>query len=254
MNGRVINKLRWPAILTSVLVLLILTAGNSFSETPSEATAITLFAPKVAQFGDAVRLSARLVDANSAPISGVNVTFLAPEVFFLGVTGDIVIAEVLTNRDGVAETEYRPRNTGWLAVRVEFRGNDRYAATRDAASFFVDGTAHQLYVERVGVQVPWLNVPPSRSVAEDKAIHEAVEPPTGIAALWPRLSFWPIAVVLGAVWFLYAVAVRQMFTIAFAGSAGLGTSSPTRRPRAIAGGAIDDDVVQGSSDNKGERR
>ena len=65
----------------------------------------------------------------------------------------------------------------------------------------VTGTAPrgvELYVQTAGVQVPGLNEPPVAADATAKGGFAQL-----LAGLWPRLSGWPIALVLLIVWSLY---------------------------------------------------
>lgn len=227
MNCRTLKGIRLAASLAVALVLLAVSAtGLALAQEPSGATNVTLSVAKTAQFGQTVQLSARLVDAAGAPISGAKVAFVVPDTFFLGVTSDVLIAEVQTNKEGVAEAEYKARDSGWLAVRADFRGSDRYAAARATGRILIDESPGQLYVERVGVQVPGLNAPPTLQPASMESHVGGIVPrSSGLAALWPAFSAWPIALVLLIVWSLYAVAVSQMFQIA---SASLGEVAPVR--------------------------
>lgn len=219
MSCRTLKGFGLAGILGITLVLAAVPAVEiAFAEAPSGTTNITLTVTKSVRFGEDVGLSARLVDATGAAISGAKVAFVAPDTYFLGTTSDVLIAEVQTSKDGVAEARYQARDGGWLAVRAEFRGNDRYAAARATARVLVDEPPRQLYVEHAGVQVPGLNAPPSlRSTNLQMDVGTTSTPPSGLAGLWPRISAWPIALVLLIVWSLYAVAVRQMFRIASAG-------------------------------------
>lgn len=241
MSCRMLEVIRLAARLAVALVLLAVpAAGVAYAEAPSGATNITVSVTKTARFGQSVQLSARLVDATGAPISGANVAFVAPDTFFLGATGDVPIAEVQTTKEGVAEAEYQARDTGWLVVRAEFRGNDRYASARATGRILIDELPWQLYVEHAGVQIPGLNAPPTLDPAQGEMdMGGVVPPPSGLAALWPMLSTWPIVLVLLIIWSLYGLAVSQMFRIA---SASGGDISPPRDGRyrgrrIIAGGA-----------------
>lgn len=232
MSCRTLKGIRFAAVLAVTLALLAVSAASgAFAETPSGATNINISVTKTVQFGQSVQLSARLVDAAGAPISGAKVAFVVPDAFFLGATSDLLIAEVMTNKEGVAEAEYQARNTGWLEVRADFRGNDRFAAARATGRILVDELPRQLYVQHAGVQVPGLTAPTLRQAHTEgeRDIGGAVSPPSGLAALWPTLSVWPIALVLLIIWSLYGVAVRQMFRIA---SAGVDDSAPAWTSRA----------------------
>lgn len=227
MSWLTFKGIRSSLIFAVALVLLALPAASVASADTPPPASIAFYVAKTARFGQTVQLSARLVDAARTPIGGARVAFLVPSTFFLGTTGDVVIAEIPTNKEGVAEVEYEVRQSGWLELRAEFRGNDRYAAARNTARILVDEAPHQLYVEHAGVQVPGLNVPLDARQAHGEAeVVEAEPPPSGLAALWPTVSVWPIALVLLTVWSLYGVAVSQMFRIASAGGGGLAPAHP----------------------------
>ncbi|MBI2952734.1 MAG: Ig-like domain-containing protein [Chloroflexi bacterium] len=222
MNCRTVKGIRSAALLCALLALLAPAwAGVAFAETHANATKISLSIGKTPKVGENVKLGAKLVDAAGAPLAGVKVAFVVPNTFFLGSTADVLIAEVQTDKEGVAETEYSVRNPGWLDVRAEFRGNDRYTSARATDRFLVDEPAQQLYVQHAGVQIPGLNTAPGgqQSNAEMNA-HGSGSPATGLGALWPTLSVWPIVLVLLTIWSLYGVAVSQIFRIASAGGSG----------------------------------
>ncbi len=238
MNRMLHRRIPQAAMLTVALVLLAVSAtGIAFAETPSDATKITLSVSKTARLGQNVQLTAQLKDASGAPISGAKIAFVVPDTFFLGATSDVLIGEVQTNKEGVAETEYQGRNTGWLAFRADFRGNERNAASRATGRILIDELPRQLYTAHAGVQVPGLNAPPNSRVlneehGEEIELGEALTPPSGVATLWPMLSAWPIVLVLLIVWSMYAIAVRQMFRIASARDGDL-PSVRTRRVRGL---------------------
>jgi hypothetical protein len=151
--------------------------------------------PTTASLGQRVGLQARLVSA-SGPIAKAKVSFVIPTTF-LNNSGDVVVAEAVTDSDGLAATDFEARSTGSLSVKAQFRGDDRYAASEASAPVEVTGS-QQLYVQEAGIQLGGLNAAP-----------------IGQTGAWPHwaLSGWPIAAVLIIVWSLYGTAVYFMSRI-----------------------------------------
>jgi hypothetical protein len=179
-------------------------------------TAIGIGIPPTAQLGQVVALQARLVGAGSLPIAKATVSFTSP-TSFLNVTSDAVIAEGVTDKDGLVSAPWRATRSGSLSVQAEFRGDGSYAPATARAPLEISGD-QQLYVQQAGVRVPGLNTAPVQGISF-------------LAALWPALSAWPIAAVLLVVWSLYATATVLLFRIAVAGlAAGGGTRQPEVRP------------------------
>jgi hypothetical protein len=162
-------------------------------------TAIGIGVPPEARLGQVVTLQARLVGAGGLPVAKATVYFTSPTTF-LNVTGDAVLAEGITDKDGLASATWRATRSGGLAVQAEFRGNESYAPARASAPLAVSG-AQRLYVQQAGVRIPGLNAAPLPF----------------LAALWPALSAWPIAAALLVVWSLYATAATLLYRIAAAG-------------------------------------
>lgn len=161
----------------------------------TEKTAMAIAVPANANLGQRVSLQARLVSA-SGPIAKAKVSFVIPTTF-LNNSGDVVVAEAVTDSDGLAATDFEARSTGSLNVKAQFRGDDRYAASEASAPVEVAGS-QQLYVQEAGIQLGGLNAAP-----------------IGQTGAWPHwaLSGWPIAAVLIIVWSLYGTAVYFMSRI-----------------------------------------
>lgn len=197
-------------ILSKVIVLaalaLSLTATTVLAapETPT----LSFSMGNSAGLGDIVEVKALLTNAAGAPISGATVAFTAPSTFFLGATGDVVLARVLTDKEGIAEAEFQARNIGQMTIRAEFAGNEKYAPAKTASQIRVANGETQLYVQEAGVRIPGINSAPFASSEET---HGEVK--SGLSALWPTMSFWPIGLVLTIVWSLYAFAVVQVVRI-----------------------------------------
>ena len=164
---------------------------------------IRLTVPPEAQLGQDIPLQVRLTSAAGQPIAYATVYFTSP-TSFLNVSGDAVIAEGVTDAQGVATASWRATRAGGLTIQAEFRGNTKYAAFKATTLLAITGE-QQLYAQEAGVPIPGLNVAPNPGLGF-------------FAALWPRLSAWPIAAALLVVWSIYATAATLLFRIAAAGA------------------------------------
>lgn len=191
--------------------MTIATATTAFAQTPPPA-AIGIGAPPTAELGERVTLQARLVDDSGDPIAGAVVVFTDPSRF-LNARSDVVVAQATTDSQGLAVAHYETRQSGPRVLSAEFRGNERHGPTKARAEMVVAETDRQLYVERAGVQIPGLNVPPPLGPRM-----LSLAPPfaflADLATLGPPLSGWPIAMALSIVWLLYTYVVALMFRIA----------------------------------------
>ncbi len=189
------------ALVALVAGVLAMTPRSVAAQTPAKApTAIGISVPASAQLGQSILLQARLVDARGTGIPGVDVQFTSPATF-LNTSGDMVIADAMTDSHGVAAAQYEVRRTGKLTVNAVFAGSDRYAPAKTSAPLAVSGD-RQLYVQDAGVKIPGLNATSTQQTSG-----------------WPHwvLSGWPIAAVLLTVWSLYGVAVFFISQIVGAG-------------------------------------
>jgi hypothetical protein len=166
--------------------------------------------------GSPITVQAVLADSQGHPISKAVIYFTAP-ASFLKTTGDIVLAQAVTNADGQAVAQFANDFSGTITLRAEFRGDAQYApsnATVQAGA----AAAGQVYVEHVGVDIPGFNVPPV--VGGPRASLQS--PQSGIAgfvqSLWPAMNGWPLAAVLLIVWSMYLFAVTFVYRVAKSGS------------------------------------
>ncbi len=172
--------------------------GSQASADDRASTQITLAVPAQVALGQTIQAQARLLDGAGGPIAKAIVQFTVP-LTFLESSNDVVVAQAATDKGGIADVRFDLRTSGSLVVHAVFGGDDRYAPTTAAAPVAVQGD-RQLYVQHAGVAVPGLNEAPPQVPAAD--------------ALWPALSGWPIALVLIAVWSLYAFVALLVARIA----------------------------------------
>lgn len=194
--GDVGSAIRFGWVLALAAFLAIPAAVGASSGTP---TAISMGAPSTLTLGQTATLQARLVDGSGAPVAKATIYFTAA-LSFLNVDGNVVVAQAVTNKDGLAAASWQVRSTGNLTVKAEFRGDDRYAPSSTSAHLVVTGD-QQLYVDQPAVVMPGFNAAPFPF----------------LAGLWPRLTPWPIALVLLIVWSLYgrvALLLRQIVAAA----------------------------------------
>lgn len=218
-----------PVSALAALLVALASPGSALAQVGPEPTAISLGAPTTATLGEMVTLQARLIDSAGSPIARAKVSFVSPQRF-LNVDDEVVVAEGVTDEQGLAVADWQVRTSGDLTVEAVFRGNERYAPSKAAAQMRVVGD-RQLYVEDRGVQVPGLNVAP---VA-------AAEP------LWPRLNAWPIVLALLVVWSLYLRVAVLLLQVVRQGAwaSAMSHRQAAAAPAPISGGADgDSDAVQ----------
>lgn len=197
--------------VVAAIALTLAAAPAALAQPALAPTAISIGAPATATLGQRVTLQARLVDGSGAPLAKATVFFTSPLAFLNG-SGDVVLAQATTDKDGLAVTEYEVRSTGQLTIQAEFRGNDAYGPSKAGATMTVTGDG-QLYIQHAGLHVPGLNAGPARAPAlvNGKLVLERVP---GTSALWPTMSGWPLAAILLTVWSLYAFVVTLIFRVA----------------------------------------
>jgi hypothetical protein len=198
---------------TAVLLLAILLPNAAQAQKAKEATALRIGAPDHANLGERVTVQAVLADSAGKPIAKATIYFVTPASFLSG-SGDMLLAQAVTDKNGQAVTEFENNVAGALNIRAEFRGDDRYAPADAETQINIAGE-QQVYVQHVGVHIPGLNeAPPAPVVASLERPFAGVTP--DVQALWPSLSGWPVALVLMIVWSLYVFAVVLIFRIAAA--------------------------------------
>ena len=175
-----------------------LVLGGQVGADDRPTTKLTVAVPPRAQLGQIIEARARLTDGDGTPLAKATVSFSAPLAFLEG-SGDVVLAEATTDKDGIASAELDLETAGALTIHASFRGDERYSPATSSAPIVIEGDA-QLYVQRAGILIPGMNAPPPLGPA-------ALGQPSGllpfIARLWPAMSGWPIALVLIIVWSLF---------------------------------------------------
>jgi hypothetical protein len=194
---------RIAAAALATLALTALAPSAALADGPT-ATSIRIAVPPKAQLGDAAQVQAQLVDSAGKPVADAVVLFTA-SLGFLESSGDVVLADARTDKGGIATTEIDIRTEGALAVTAVFTGDAQRATSSATATIDVTGTA-QLYAQGAGVKLPGLNTVPTAPGTNAALVD-------GLASLWPRLSGWPVALVLMIVWSLYASVVVTLFRI-----------------------------------------
>ncbi len=158
-------------------------------------------------------VQAVLADSAGKAIPNATIYFISPASFLSG-SGDMVVARVITNKNGQAVAQYSSHDPGTITLRAEFRGDDRYAPAAAETPIIIAGE-QQVYVEHVGIHIPGLNEAPPAPVAASLS-RPLVGVTPDVQALWPSLSGWPVALVLLMVWSLYLFVVVLIFRIAAA--------------------------------------
>jgi hypothetical protein len=164
---------------------------------------LTLSVPPTANLGENSTLKAVLLDPAGAPLNGAAVDF-ASTAKFLNTNGSVLFAHSVTDAQGTATVDWQPRSEGSVTLSATFAGDKRFAGAKATATLQINSD-RQLYQQQAGVTVPGLNAAPPISTMV--AIAPIVSP-------LPRLSGWPLVVVLLVVWSLYARAVVGLFRIA----------------------------------------
>ena len=150
--------------------------------------------------------------------------FVPPDATGDAMTGDVVLAQALTNADGQAVAEFVNNFSDSITLRAEFRGDEQYAAS-NADTQIGAVNQGQVYVEHVGVDIPGFNVPPVLGASRAAVQSSRFEIGRFVQSLWPAMNGWPVAAVLIIVWSLYLLAVRFVLRVAALGSeAGESTS------------------------------
>lgn len=194
-----------------VLSALLVAIGSVALAQGEERTALTLSVPPHAELGQVAEVRALLTDASGAPIPKATIVFSAP-LTFLQAKGDVVLAEALTDENGVADAEIELRSEGGLAIRARFGGDERYAASAATAELAVEGS-EQLYTQHAGVHLPGLNAGPAVvPLFRDDGVGLGLIP--GTSRLWPAMSGWPIALALMIIWSFYGFVVVLLFRVA----------------------------------------
>ncbi len=183
--------------------LLALASSAALAAGP-QPTSMRIALPSSAPLGGSAQVQAQLRDAAGKPIPGAVVLF-SEQLGFLDTSGNVVVADAVTDKAGIANTEIDLRTEGTIAVTAAFKGDAQNAASSASGSIVVAGGA-QLYAQTAGVKLPGLNEPPGPAQT-NAALFERV------SSFWPAMSGWPIALALMIIWSLYASVVFVLFRI-----------------------------------------
>jgi len=190
------------ALFVALGTILGFVLGSAAQAADPIATKVAFALPATARIGQQISVQARLTDAQGAPIPGALIKITEVREF-LGTSTRVLIADGTTDKTGTLTVSFDLRTEGAHEIRAGFAGDDRYAFSNSSATITVSGT-EQLYVQDAGVRVPGLNEAPSFGPSSESG---------PIAALFPRLSGWPIAAVLLIVWSLYLYVARLVMRI-----------------------------------------
>jgi hypothetical protein len=185
-----------------------------YAQDPLQPTQILIGAPATPKPGGLLTVQAVLADGQGHPISKAVVYFTTQQKF-LGSTGNVVMAQAVTNASGQAVAQFTDNFSGAFALQAEFRGDIQYAPSNATTQIGAAGTA-QVYAEHIGVDLPGFNVPPvGAPMASIRSPQQGIS--GFIQSLWPAMNGWPIAAVLLLVWSTYLFAVKFVFRAAASG-------------------------------------
>lgn len=209
------DKINRALIIAMVLTFLTVAPYTARAQGMQEPTQIVVGAPSQAKLGEMLTVQAVLADGQGHAISKAVIDFTT-ETKFLSKSGDVVLAQAITNRNGQAVAQFVNDFSGPLTLRAEFAGDTQYAPSSATILIGIAG-AGQVYVEHIGVDIPGFNVPPvSAPVVFIQTPQQRIS--WFIRNLWPAMNGWPVAAVLLLVWSMYLLAVRFIFRVAALGS------------------------------------
>lgn len=211
MDKRIIR-----AFIIAMILFLIMAPNPARAQTQSaqQPTEIVVGASPQANLGDDLTVQAVLADSQGHPISK-EVIYFTTQTTFLNGSGDVVLAQAVTNKNGQAVAHFVNNFSGTLVLHAEFRGDIQYAPS-DAITQIATAGDGQVYLEHVGVDIPGFNVPPvsapMASIGSSRGISRFIQ------SLWPAMNGWPVAAVLLLVWSMYLLAVKFVFRVAALGN------------------------------------
>lgn len=194
---------RIVATMLVTIALVALSPSVALADGPA-ATTTRIAVPPSADLGATAEVQAQVVDAAGKPVPDAVVIFTA-KLGFLEASGDVALADAKTDRNGVATADVDLRTEGALALTAVYRGDAGHASSSATASIDVRGSA-QLYAQAAGVKLPGLNTAPTAAGSSAALL-------PSLSSLWPRLSGWPVALVLMIIWSFYASVVLILFRI-----------------------------------------
>ena len=209
------DKIIRALIVVMVLTFLAVAPLTGHAQGMQEPTQIVVGAPTQAKLGEMLTVQAVLADSQGHPISKALIYFTT-ETKFMSKSGDVVLAQAVTNGNGQAVAQFMNNFSEALTLRAEFRGDKQYAPSNAATLIGTAGNG-QVYVEHIGVDIPGFNVPPvSAPMASVQSLLQQ-NILRFIQNLWPAMMGWPVAAVLLLVWSMYLLTVKFVFRIAALG-------------------------------------
>ena len=215
-------------VMAMVIILPAFAPHTARAQSQQEQTQISIGAPAQANEGERIMVQAVLVDSHGNPISKATVYFTT-QADFLHNSGDVVLAQAITNNKGQAVAQFTDDFSGTITLQAEFRGEAQYASSNTTTQIAMAGQ-DQVYAEHVGVDIPGFNVPPRMPAMASVQIPK-INAWRIIFNLWPAMNAWPIAAALIIVWSLYLVAVRFMFRIAASNNGDMESTFPADHRR-----------------------
>ena len=191
-------------------------APETGTETPglisAEEVSLTLNAPEQAQAGEQLTLKATLSDSSGSPVSDVPVKFFIDTDFFT--TGLMEIGEAVTDSQGTATLDYRPRLSGDTRLIASY--NNSSTSTIDAEAMVnLIASEEPFYETEAGIRItapfPELFIGPPSALDlgdEGNAPASAIRLPGSILS-WLLLLIFTVMFI----WFTYFRVMRQVFMI-----------------------------------------
>ncbi len=222
MDKRIVNAL----VAAAALCCLAFASQPVHAQAALEPTQIMLGASGAPDANGMMIVQAVLGDSKGRPISKA-VIYFTTQAKFLNGSGEVVLAQAVTNTKGQAVAHFSDSFSGAIPLSAEFRGDSEYAPSNATAQ--VGGAPdRQAYAEHIGVDLPGFNVPPAGiPMASIQSPEHGID--GLIQRLWPAMNGWPVAAVLLLVWSMYLFAVTFVFRVAAAG--GETSDLDARRPQ-----------------------
>lgn len=130
---------RHVALAAALMAALLVAAAPAVTFAQAAGTTLQVSGPVEARIGDAVELSALLLDAGGQPVPGVQLLAEERLGFFDTKATDVTVASAATGADGVAVIRYVARREGARTLTVRFPGNASFGAASAGLDFVVSG-------------------------------------------------------------------------------------------------------------------
>lgn len=133
-------------VIALLVVALTLTTPAYVAAEPGAAE-IRVSAPVDARIGDAVEVTATLVDPALGPVAGATITMTESVEFMDSGAAEVLVSSARTDEDGRAVLRYIARRAGAREFVVRFDGNDDYEPVRGAFTLPVADGGSSYHVE-----------------------------------------------------------------------------------------------------------